>query len=254
VTAAKADAEAAAAEQAVSGVSRHSIAPVESVMVEANGQIGAAAKPAAGGIEPVPPIPEPESERGFATTGEIETPTQITVWENSASASAFGDSPRREQTAKIVTADAMDANIESAVAPSAYMGEYLTADANIAAPSNTAIAPKASESQVAAVQPMAQSMVGEPYAVQLASYRSEAGAMQGWLELRGNAPDLLDPVSTVVQRADLGGDLGTVYRLRTTPTAKTNAASLCAELKTRGIDCLVVKEAPSETRNGSHAG
>ena len=51
----------------------------------------------------------------------------------------------------------------------------------------------------------------------------------------------------MVRRADLGEERGTVYRLRTAPTAKTNAAALCAELKARGIDCLVVKEASNET-------
>ncbi len=55
--------------------------------------------------------------------------------------------------------------------------------------------------------------------------------MLGWSELRGNAPDLLDPISPVVQRADLGEDIGTVYRLRTTSTAKEDATALCGELR-----------------------
>ena len=153
------------------------------------------------------------------------------------------------QTARATTGDAVDAN-----PPSAYMGTYLTADADIAAPKDKAMAPKASESQLAALQPMAPAMSGGDYAVQLASYLSEARAMLGWSELRGNAPDLLDPISPVVRRADLGGDLGTVYRLRTAPTAKTDATALCTELKARGMDCLVVKVAPSGTQSGSRAG
>ena len=112
--------------------------------------------------------------------------------------------------------------------------------------------PQSSESQVAAVQPMAPA--GGNYAVQFASYLSEARAMLGWSELRGNAPDLLDPVTPVVRRAELGEDRGTVYRLRTAPTAKTDAAALCTELKARGMDCLVVKVVPSGTQSGSRAG
>ncbi len=273
VTAAKADAEASAAEQADSGFAQQSMVPVEPVMAEPvmaepDSQIAMAPKPAAipvtipaaGGDAPIFLIPELEPERAFATTGEIETPIEVTVREDAASASRPGASPLRMQTARATTRDAVDANVESAAnventeAPSAYMGAYLTADADIAAPKDKAMAPKASESQLAALQPMAPAMSGGDYAVHLASYRSEARAMLGWSELRGNAPDLLDPVSPVVRRAELGGDLGTVYRLRTAPTAKTDAAALCSELKARGIDCLVVKEAPSGTQSGSRAG
>lgn len=78
--------------------------------------------------------------------------------------------------------------------------------------------------------------------------------MLGWSELRGNAPDLLDPISPVVQRADLGEERGIVYRLRTPPTVKDDATTLCTELKARGIDCLVVKEVPSGAQSGSRAG
>ena len=265
VTAAKADAEASAAEQADSGLAQQSMAPVEPVMAEpvmaepvmaepvmdeTDNQMAAAASPADGGGDaPIFLIPEPESESAFATTGEIETSIEVTVREDSASAGRSGGSPRRMQTARATTGDAVDAN-----PPSAYMGTYLTADADIAAPKDKAMAPKASESQLAALQPMAPAMSGGDYAVQLASYLSEARAMLGWSELRGNAPDLLDPISPVVRRADLGGDLGTVYRLRTAPTAKTDATALCTELKARGMDCLVVKVAPSGTQSGSRAG
>jgi hypothetical protein len=150
----------------------------------------------------------------------------------------------------------MDANVEDTTAASAYMGAYLTADAEISTAPAMATATVQSElpTQVAALQSMAPAMSTGNYAVQLASYRSEARAMLGWSELRGNAPDLLDPISPVVQRAELGADIGTVYRLRTTPTAKSDAATLCSELKARGIDCLVIKEAPSGSNAGSIAG
>ena len=253
VTAAKVDAEAAA-------VARESTASVEPVMVETNRHVAVATKPAAGGDASAALIPEPESERSFATTGEIETPTQVTVREDSATASPANASLQRVQTAMANIDDAVDADFENAEvdsdnAASAYMGRYLTADAGAAAPAGTATAPKVPESQTAALRPTAPTAIsGGNYAVQLASYLSEARAMLGWSELRGNAPDLLDPISPVVQRADLGEDRGTVYRLRTAPTAKTDAATLCGELKARGMDCLVIKIAPSGSQSGSRTG
>ncbi len=262
VTAANIDAEAAAAELAVNGVSQESMAPVEPVTVATNSQVAVAAKPAAGGSAPVPLVPELELERVFATTGEIETPIQVTPWDKTVAANTAGSSLLRVQTAKVITGEAMDADVEIAeveiaAAPSAYLGAYLTVDADITAPADTATAPKASQiqaaPQAAAVQPIVPAVSGGDYAVQLASYLSEARAMLGWTELRGTAPDLLDSIAPVVRRADLDEDRGTVYRLRTSPTAKSDAATLCTELKARGIDCLLVKEAPSETQVGSHA-
>ncbi len=239
----------AAAEQVASGFARQSMAPVEPVMAETDSQMAAAAKPVTGGDAPIFLIPELESERALATKGEVETPVEVTVREGSAAAGRSGDSPLRLQTARATTGDAVDAN-----PPGATMGRYLTADADIAAPKDEAMSPKTSESQVAALQPMAPALSGGDYAVQLASYLSEARAMLGWSELRGNAPDLLDPVSPVVRRADLGGDQSTVYRLRTAPMVKNDATALCTELKARGMDCLVVKVAPSGTQSGSRAG
>ena len=257
VTAAKADAEAQAVEQQVGATTLESNAPIEPVVTEPPSQIAAAASPApqhdAAIHTPVPLIPEPELERAFAATGELEIPFEVVVREDTTSASPSGDSPRRVQTARAITGDAVDADIESANAPSAYMGEYLTADAELAAPAAAVMAPKAPEPQVAALQPMTLATSTGDYVVQLASYRSEARAMLGWSELRGAAPDLLDPISPVVQRADLGEAIGTVYRLRTASTAKDDAAALCGELKSRGIDCLVIKQAPSQTETGSRA-
>jgi tetratricopeptide (TPR) repeat protein len=260
VTAANAEAEAAAqaAEQAASGAPQKSITPVESVMAVPHSQMAAATSPTpqqnAVIDAPVPLVPERESEHAILGTGEIETPIEVTVRDETTSASPTRGSPLRVQTARANTGDTVDSNIEKANPPSADLGEYLTADAQPPAPVQVAMAPTSSEAQTAAVRPMAPATTSGDYAVQLASYLSEARAMLGWSELRGNAPDLLDPISPVVQRADLGEDIGTVYRLRTTSTAKDDATALCGELKSRGISCLVVKNAPGETESGPLAG
>jgi Flp pilus assembly protein TadD len=269
VTAAKADQEAfaleqaaaleqaTALEQAANVVTQESSAPIEAVTTDSHSQVAAAVIPAP---QPVPLVPEPEMERSFATIGESETPFDVTIRETFTLANRSDESPMRVQTALANTGSAMDANVEDTTAASAYMGAYLTADAEIStAPATAPATPMATvqselPTQVAALQSMAPAMSSGNYAVQLASYRSEARAMLGWSELRGNAPDLLDPISPVVQRAELGADIGTVYRLRTTPTAKSDAATLCSELKARGIDCLVIKEAPSGSNAGSIAG
>ncbi len=260
VTAAKADAEASAAEQADTGMVQESAVTIEPVMVETKNQIAAAASPAPEPITssetPSPFVLEIETERVFTTTGEIEIPIDITVREDTVSAGQSSESPLRMQTARAATGDAVDANFEDANfedanASNAFLGAYLTADAATGTPE---MAPKDSEPQVAALQPMSPPKSGGRYVVQLASYLSEARAMLGWSELRGTAPDLLDPVSPVVRRADLGGGQGTVYRLRTAPAAKSDATTLCTELKARGLDCLVVKEAPSEIQTGLHTG
>ena len=78
--------------------------------------------------------------------------------------------------------------------------------------------------------------------------------MRGWTELLAAASDLLDSFEPVVHRADLGEDGGTFYRLRTAPTTKGDANTLCTELQTRGIDCLVIEEAPAATDDGSQTG
>lgn len=255
VSAAKADQAASDMEQSPGEPAQESMTPVEPAPVEPVIQMAAAPSPAhdpaAQSSAPLPLVPDAETERAYNTSGETETPIEVTVMEDSA---AQADrSPLRMQTAKAASGDIADSN-----APSASMGEYLTADASYAgAPAATAT-PSTPQTEVAALQPMApnasDAAMGGDYAVQLASYRSEGRAMEGWTELRASAPDLLGAITPMIRQAELGEDQGTVYRLRTAPAAKDEAAALCTELKARGMDCLVVKDAPAETGSGSQAG
>lgn len=88
------------------------------------------------------------------------------------------------------------------------------------------------------------------YAVQFASYTSEERAWRGWDTLQVEATDLLSDVTPSVQRADLGGASGIVYRLRTVPTERAQAETLCGALKARGVDCLVVKSDATVAKTG----
>ncbi len=84
--------------------------------------------------------------------------------------------------------------------------------------------------------------VAGPYMVQLASLRSIDDADKAWRMAVKKNGDLLSAHSARVVRADLGGDQGVFYRLRIGPFAeRQEARSLCAKLKARNVDCIVVK-------------
>ena len=91
------------------------------------------------------------------------------------------------------------------------------------------------------------------YTVQLASYTSEERAWRGWDSIRGTVQGLLNDIEPDVRRADLGGSMGIVYRLRTRPAPKQKAKSLCSSLQAKGVDCLVLKSKPEIADSGSGA-
>ncbi len=75
--------------------------------------------------------------------------------------------------------------------------------------------------------------------IQLASLNSDKGAKTEWQRLQGRHQELLQNLQLNVQRADL--DRGTFYRIQAGPLADRAAAQrLCASLKQRQQDCLVV--------------
>jgi Tfp pilus assembly protein PilF len=95
---------------------------------------------------------------------------------------------------------------------------------------------------------------GDAYTVQFASYTSEERAWRGWDALRGAANGLLNDIEPDVRRADLGGGMGTVYRLRTQPAPRLNAKTLCSALKAKGVDCLVMKSEPEIADSSTGSG
>ena len=132
--------------------------------------------------------------------------------------------------------------------PTATLQTTMTADAIMAPqPVLTPAAPAASQ--------MA-SLTGElgeedAYSVQLAAFRSEDRAQDGWLEIRAKALDLLENVEPVIRRSDLGLEKGVYFRLRTKPTSKMAANQLCSALQSRGISCLTIKESPAAMKNAN---
>jgi cell division septation protein DedD len=79
------------------------------------------------------------------------------------------------------------------------------------------------------------------FRIQLVALRSRADAEAAWRRLKRANADLLGALDAEVVRVDLG-DQGVYYRLRAGPLANAaKAGALCARLKTRNLDCLVVK-------------
>ena len=77
--------------------------------------------------------------------------------------------------------------------------------------------------------------------VQLAAFRNQSGATSGWQKIRAAYPDLLDNFEPEFVVVDFGPVKGTYVRLLVGPfDDRDGADSLCARIKARGGDCLVV--------------
>jgi hypothetical protein len=87
----------------------------------------------------------------------------------------------------------------------------------------------------------ASDVVGNGPFIQLAAYKSEGRAEEGWQTFIGRYPDILDGLPHRVLQVDLGGDTGTVYRLQAGPMpAHSEAEAICSQLKQRNADCFLV--------------
>ena len=83
------------------------------------------------------------------------------------------------------------------------------------------------------------------YQVQLAAFRTRQRAELGWRILNRSAPNLLDGLEHFVRDPNPDFEWDRLYRLRTLAYASPGPAeTLCAQLKNRTLDCLVV-----ETKN-----
>jgi len=79
------------------------------------------------------------------------------------------------------------------------------------------------------------------HVVQIGAFRSSAEAQAQWNRLQTRLGDFLSGKSDDIERADLG-DRGVYHRLRIGPfSSYDTATAFCADLKTRGQDCLIKK-------------
>ena len=100
-----------------------------------------------------------------------------------------------------------------------------------------------SESVAATAEPVASAKPvtgGGRFGVQLAAYRLRHGAEMEWETLRAAHTDLLGGLNATLQPADLGAEMGVVYRLVVGSfEIKVMARAFCAQLKQRNVDCFV---------------
>lgn len=121
-------------------------------------------------------------------------------------------------------------------------------DAPAAMTQDTAAAPPPSAPPAAPPAPPASAVAAgaeTAFQVQLGSYRSPDRARRSWSLFEGKAPTLLGPLTASIEKADLGGDRGVFFRLRTPSFPdRPSAQALCDSLKASALDCIVVTVAP----------
>lgn len=204
--------------------------PAESVQPEAK---PAAAKPEAAKAEPAKPVPE-------AAKPEPAKPEPPKELAKSAPAKP-GASDQDDLAAAVLAATG---GREAATGP-------ITAKPAPAAPTAppAPAAEKSAEPQVAAapavaVPPPAAAPPAAPagsFLIQLASARSEEGALGEWNRIIAKNKDVLAGLTPSVAKVDLG-DKGVFFRLRAGPLADRAAAdSLCASLSSQNVGCIVVR-------------
>ena len=100
-----------------------------------------------------------------------------------------------------------------------------------------------SETVAATAEPVASAKRvtgGGRFGVQLAAYRLRHGAEVEWETMRATHADLLGGLNATLQPADLGAEMGVVYRLVVGSfETKVTARAFCTQLKQRNVDCFV---------------
>ena len=83
---------------------------------------------------------------------------------------------------------------------------------------------------------------GGRYKIQLASLRSNVAVAQSWKRLVKSNKDLLGGLRLTIARRDLGSTKGVFFRMQAGPLPDAVAArDLCARLKRRKLNCLVIR-------------
>ncbi|MDJ0610483.1 MAG: SPOR domain-containing protein [Kiloniellales bacterium] len=118
----------------------------------------------------------------------------------------------------------------------------LAAAPSAAAPAGAAQPPASPARQVQAALPRAKATAPAKgsYLLQLGSFNSKQVGEDAWSRFQSKFPDLLAGMVLYLQEADVNGR--TYHRVQAGPFPnRATAIDLCAELKSRKQDCLVVK-------------
>ena len=156
---------------------------------------------------------------------------------------------RQPEPAQASISDAIASEVDGLVAAvlgvsapeaPAVAGSVAIARAPAPAPRPAAVRVAARADAPAAAAPAAPVVAVDGPQVQLGAYLSEADALRMWRGFRARNGDLLAGRAPAV--APLVGANRTLYRLRAAPFADmAEARALCAALRSRGEDCLLVE-------------
>jgi hypothetical protein len=214
------------------------------VVENSDGNAAPAAQAPAADVAPSPDVPLAETP----LPAMEENGTQ-----DAAPVAPAAEAPQQTQTAETPAASepapAQNATAEATPAPAATPEPAPAAEPAQPEPAQAAQPEPAQATQPE--QPAAQEAPTQQAAVtptapagntrvQLAAGKSEATVQKEWAALQKAHPDLLGSLSLHIERVDKGAS-GIFYRLQAGPLAdKTAAKELCAGLKQKGQDCLVV--------------
>jgi hypothetical protein len=90
-----------------------------------------------------------------------------------------------------------------------------------------------------AAYPASKPGAGEGYLFQLGAEHSEAEAAHSWIAIAARAGGVLDGLKPEITPVQVSRK-GRLWRLRGGPVDAAGAAAICAQLKARSIDCIVV--------------
>jgi hypothetical protein len=110
------------------------------------------------------------------------------------------------------------------------------ADAPTAAPAPAPVAAPATGSP--SIASLIDNISG--YRIQVASVRSEEQAQATWARLQRSNGDVLSALTMRAVKVELG-ERGTYYRVQAGPLDENGAQNACSKLKSRSVDCIVVK-------------
>jgi len=202
--------------------------------------------PAQAAAEPAKPEPaKPEAAKPAPVeTAEVEPAKPEPAKPEPAREAAKPAAPAQpEQDPLAAAVLAATGGRQSATGPIAAKPAAPAAEEPTPAPAAGSAAPAAElPAQLAVVPPAAPAAaIAGAFQVQLASARSEQGAMGEWNRIVGKNKDALGGLTPNVARVDLG-EKGVFFRLRAGPLAdKAAADSLCAALSAQNVGCIVVR-------------
>jgi len=177
-------------------------------------------------------------------------PERLSAEDTASFTSAAATPPARQpEPAQASIRDAIASEVDGLVAAvlgvpapdaSGAAGALAIARAPAPAPRPAAVRVAARADAPAAAAPAAPVVAVDGPQVQLGAYLSEADALRMWRGFRARNGDLLAGRAPAV--APLVGANRTLYRLRAAPFADmAEARALCAALRSRGEDCLLVE-------------